>query len=61
MPTPASILDRTHVALAAILLLGAILRLTGMDWGTVPPAVSNASFAVDEQLQIDGRLERSEA
>lgn len=34
MPTPASILNRTHVALAAILLLGAILRLTGIDWGT---------------------------
>ena len=52
MPTPASILDRTHVALAAILLLGAILRLTGMDWGTESGTGEFRPFHPDEVTLI---------
>ena len=43
---------RTHIALAAILLLGGVLRLTGLDWGTETETGEFHPFHPDEVTLI---------
>ena len=43
---------RTHIALAAILLLGGVLRLTGLDWGTETETGEFRPFHPDEVTLI---------